>query len=269
MGTRPGTTFLRHINQQMIMTDRRRQVLVVGALFLVGGAVVGAVVLPSPFGGPTPVGGPDAVDGETPVATTSATTVTTTTLVATEPTTTSGTITTVSRSTTTDTPTRTTTTATVAGTTVATTSTIGTPTPSTPSPTPTDDDSDDATTPDPTTTTTEAETGSPAFDFEVTDVERCGDLCRTVTADLRNTGDADATGVEVIVTAVAGSTEVWTDEYEPGTVEAGASHRETGEIRFGLSDARAVRENDDYVEFEVLIDYDGGEERTTNRVRVE
>lgn len=106
---------------------------------------------------------------------------------------------------------------------------------------------------------------SAAFSMDADVVERCGIRCRTVTANLTNTGNATAENTTVTIVMSAGESVVWQERYQLGNVSENESVERTDTIEISGSDAFSVTRNRGRITVTVTVDWDDGE--TTFRER--
>lgn len=103
--------------------------------------------------------------------------------------------------------------------------------------------------------------GEVDFAFSIQNVEACGLVCRNVTAEVRNTGTADASNVTIAVTIRANGSAVWSNQREIGTLASGRSYRTTERVTVSPGEAQEIQTNDGEVIIEVVIRHDDGTSR--------
>lgn len=103
-------------------------------------------------------------------------------------------------------------------------------------------------------TASDSDEGDVEFDLTEYEIVECGRTCRDATAELTNEGDDDATDVVVSVTVSADGTEVWENEDEVGTLEAGETVSREERVDLGFRDAARVRANDGYVDVRTVVE---------------
>jgi len=119
-----------------------------------------------------------------------------------------------------------------------------------------------------TRTTTTTTPGSPEFNYQVNNVNNCGNLCREVTATLSNTGTATAEDAVADVSVLVDGDEIWETTIEVGTLEPGEGYQTTERVELNIYDAGKIEANDGYVTIRVVINYDGGSVTITDRIQV-
>lgn len=107
-----------------------------------------------------------------------------------------------------------------------------------------------------------------AFDLTDYEIVECGTTCRDATAELANDGDDDASDVTVSVTVSADGTDVWENEEDIGTLEAGDTVTREERVDLGYRDAARVRSNDGYVDVRTVVESDEAEAEFENEQNV-
>lgn len=110
--------------------------------------------------------------------------------------------------------------------------------------------------------------GDVAFDLTEYEIVECGRTCRDATAELTNEGDDDATDVTVAVTVSADGTEVWENEDEVDSLEAGETVTREERVDLGFRDAARVRANDGYVDVRTVVESNEAEAEFENEYNV-
>lgn len=98
------------------------------------------------------------------------------------------------------------------------------------------------------------------FDVDAELVGSCGERCRTVTANLTNTGNDTAENVTTVTTIETGATEIWDREDEVGTLSANESVERTTDVNIGYLDAYRIVQNDGEITINTTVYWDGGNE---------
>lgn len=98
----------------------------------------------------------------------------------------------------------------------------------------------------------------PAYYFEVTEMEECGQTCRDVTVELTNNRDEQANEVVVYVKMFAGNStdsddRVWQGKEEVGTMEARDTVSATKQVELSYSDGYETQQNGGWVTIRTTV----------------
>ncbi|MFC7069225.1 hypothetical protein [Halobaculum lipolyticum] len=101
----------------------------------------------------------------------------------------------------------------------------------------------------------------PPYTFAVQSIEECGRTCRDVTVRLDNNRDETATGVSVYTRIYAGNStadgdKVWEGTRDVGTMEPGASARETSRVELSLSEGFRIQQADGWITIVTTVESD-------------
>lgn len=124
-------------------------------------------------------------------------------------------------------------------------------------------DSDGETSATPGTTADET-----PFDFDVDEIESCGNTCRDVTATLSNDGTRTVESVEVETKIYTDGDLVWEGTESIGTLEAGGSHSSTRRVDLSYRDAMKIQGNDGWITIETVVRFEDGKTVFTDERQV-
>ncbi|MFC7142145.1 hypothetical protein ACFQMA_20195 [Halosimplex aquaticum] len=110
--------------------------------------------------------------------------------------------------------------------------------------------------------------GSDPVSVSVDNVTNCGDRCRTVTANLTNSGNESLENVTAVTRILAGDTQIWNRTSQFGNVSANASANRTARIRLSYVEAFSIISNDGWIRINTTVRWDGGNATFSERRRV-
>lgn len=106
---------------------------------------------------------------------------------------------------------------------------------------------------------------SDRFSVDADVVGDCGDRCRTVTANLTNTGNETAENVTTVTRIYTGNTQIWERTDDVGELSANESVERTTDISIGYLDSYRIIKNDGEITINTTVYWDGGNETFTER----
>jgi hypothetical protein len=114
---------------------------------------------------------------------------------------------------------------------------------------------------------------TPPFAFEVESIEKCGRTCREVNAALHNRMEQDAEDIVVHTWIYAGNSTaredvVWADNRDISVLESGDVHRSTDRVELSIQQAENVREKDNWITVEAVVESQQETVKFVNREQV-
>lgn len=107
-----------------------------------------------------------------------------------------------------------------------------------------------------------ADPNQPAYSFQVTDTERCGQTCRDVSVALTNNQDQTANNVTVFVRIFAGNStnsedQVWEGREDVGQMPASSTTNATKRVELSFTEGYEVQQNDGWITILTTVESDG------------
>ncbi|WP_415382970.1 hypothetical protein [Halosimplex sp. TS25] len=117
-------------------------------------------------------------------------------------------------------------------------------------------------------TTAGQQNESDPVSLSIENVTNCGVRCRTVTANLTNTGNETLENVTADTRILADDTRVWNRTVRFDNVSANASVNRTARIRLSYVEAFTIANNDGWIRLNTTVRWDGGNATFSERRRV-
>lgn len=109
-----------------------------------------------------------------------------------------------------------------------------------------------------TNETTDLSNTSANFAFDITQIEKCGDRCRNVTATLTNNGTGPAHNVTVTTNIYVQDDQIWQGWEVVGRLNASESFTSTKTVKVSYEEALMIQNNNGYITIETVVRFENG-----------